>query len=41
MMKEGDYALTPAYDLLNTAIHVQDEDFALDVGLFENNKANP
>lgn len=36
MMKEGDYALTPAYDLLNTAIHVKDEDFALDEGLSPN-----
>lgn len=33
MLKDGDYSLTPAYDLLNTAIHVQDEDFALDEGL--------
>ena len=33
MLKDGDYSLTPAYDLLNTALHVQDEDFALDGGL--------
>ncbi len=25
----GDYLLSPAYDLMNTSIHVQDEDFAL------------
>lgn len=29
----GDYVLTPAYDLLNTSIHVDDEDFALQGGL--------
>ena len=29
----GDYVLTPAYDLLNTAIHVNDGDFALQEGL--------
>ena len=32
-LKDGDYCLTPAYDLLNTALHVRDEDFALDGGL--------
>ncbi len=32
-LKDGDYSLTPAYDLLNTALHVRDEDFALDGGL--------
>ena len=30
---DGDYRLTPAYDLLNTALHVHDKDFALDGGL--------
>lgn len=30
----GDYILSPAYDLLNTRIHVDDTDFALDGGLF-------
>ncbi|MDD4757267.1 MAG: HipA domain-containing protein [Prolixibacteraceae bacterium] len=30
----GDYVLSPAYDLLNTKIHVDDSDFALDDGLF-------
>ena len=29
----GDYLLAPAYDLLNTSIHVADEDFALRGGL--------
>ena len=30
----GDYVLSPAYDLLNTRIHVDDSDFALERGLF-------
>jgi serine/threonine-protein kinase HipA len=30
----GDYLLSPAYDLINTKIHVDDSDFALDKGLF-------
>lgn len=30
----GDYILSPAYDLINTRIHVDDTDFALDKGLF-------
>jgi len=30
----GDYILSPAYDLLNTRIHVNDTDFALEDGLF-------
>ncbi len=29
----GDYVLSPAYDLINTSIHVDDEDFALQGGL--------
>ncbi len=29
----GDYRLSPAYDLLNTKIHIDDKDFALDDGL--------
>lgn len=29
----GDYLLAPAYDLLNTSIHIQDGDFALQDGL--------
>lgn len=30
---DGDYVLTPAYDLLNTSIHINDGDFALQGGL--------
>lgn len=33
IMDGEDYCLTPAYDLLNTALHVGDDDFALDGGL--------
>lgn len=29
----GDYRLSPAYDLLNIRIHIEDKDFALDDGL--------
>jgi serine/threonine-protein kinase HipA len=29
----GDYRLSPAYDLLNTRIHIEDKDFALDGAL--------
>lgn len=31
---KGDYLLSPAYDLVNTNLHVDDSDFALDKGLF-------
>lgn len=31
---EGDYLLSPAYDLINTRLHVDDSDFALYKGLF-------
>jgi serine/threonine-protein kinase HipA len=31
---EGDYLFSPAYDLVNTKLHVDDTDFALDKGLF-------
>ncbi len=31
---KGDYLLSPAYDLINTRIHVADTDFALSQGLF-------
>lgn len=34
-MGENDFRLAPAYDLLNTRIHVDDTDFALDKGLFK------
>jgi len=30
----GDYLLSPAYDLLNSALHISDESFALAGGLF-------
>ncbi len=33
---KGDYLLSPAYDLINTRLHVDDTDFALDRGLFAN-----
>ena len=31
---KGDFKLAPAYDLLNTHLHVDDSDFALSSGLF-------
>ena len=36
----GDYFLSPAYDLVNTRLHVDDTDFALDKGLFEDDFAS-
>jgi len=35
----GDYRLSPAYDLLNSRIHIEDKDFALDEGLLPRNLA--
>lgn len=35
----GDYRLSPAYDLLNSRIHINDNDFALDDGLLPRNLA--
>jgi serine/threonine-protein kinase HipA len=35
--ENGDYTLSPAYDLINTRIHVDDSDFALSKGLFKDN----
>ncbi|EOR94526.1 hypothetical protein ADIARSV_2372 [Arcticibacter svalbardensis MN12-7] len=35
----GDYRLSPAYDLLNSRIHIEDKDFALDEGLLPKNLA--
>jgi serine/threonine-protein kinase HipA len=32
-MPMGDFRLSPAYDLLNSRIHIEDKDFALDDGL--------
>ncbi len=34
----GDYRLSPAYDLLNSRIHIEDKDFALDDGLLSGNQ---
>lgn len=34
----GDYFLSPAYDLINTKLHVEDVDFALNNGLFRDGK---
>ena len=35
----GDYRLSPAYDLLNSRIHIEDKDLALDDGLLPKNLA--
>lgn len=35
----GDYRLSPAYDLLNSHIHIEDKDFALEDGLLPGNLA--
>lgn len=35
----GDYRLSPAYDLLNSRIHIEDKDFVLDDGLLPRNLA--
>ncbi|WP_316831619.1 HipA domain-containing protein [Pedobacter aquatilis] len=35
--KQADFILAPAYDLLNTKIHVNDSDFGLNGGLFTDN----
>ena len=34
----GDFKLSPAYDLLNSRIHIEDKDFALEEGLLPKNK---
>ena len=34
----GDYKLSPAYDLLNSRIHIEDRDFALDDGILPSGK---
>ena len=36
----GDYRLSPSYDLLNSRIHIDDKDFALDDGLLPKNLAH-
>lgn len=33
----GDFKLSPAYDLLNRSIHIEDKDFALEDGLLLTN----
>ena len=38
--ESGDYFLSPAYDLINTRLHVDDTDFALDRGLFADDFAS-
>ncbi|MBI5216962.1 MAG: HipA domain-containing protein [Ignavibacteriae bacterium] len=35
---KGDYLLSPAYDVINTRLHVDDSDFALSKGLFADAK---
>jgi len=35
----GDFKLSPAYDLLNSRIHIEDKDFALEEGLLPKNLA--
>lgn len=39
--KSGDYRMSPAYDLVNTRIHVDDTDFALSKKLFVDNFQSP
>ncbi len=36
---QGDFRLSPAYDLLNSRIHISDQDFALEDGLLPKNMA--
>jgi serine/threonine-protein kinase HipA len=38
---KGDYVLSPAYDLINTHLYVDDTDFALDKGLFNDDFRSP
>lgn len=38
---KGDYLLSPAYDLLNTKLHIDDTDFALDKGLLADGYKSP
>jgi len=38
---QGDYILSPAYDLMNTQLHVDDSALALDDGLFKNFEMTP
>lgn len=38
---QGDYVLSPAYDLINTRLHVKDPELALKDGLFKNDYYTP
>lgn len=38
---EGDAFLAPAYDLINTSLHIDDGDMALHYGLYENDYEHP
>ena len=38
---QGDYTLSPAYDLINTRLHVKDPELALKDGLFKNDFMTP
>jgi serine/threonine-protein kinase HipA len=38
---KGDHILSPAYDLVNTKLHIDDSDFALDKGLFDDGFRSP
>ena len=38
--RSGDHILSPAYDLVNTRIHVDDSDFALEKGLFKDDSGS-
>jgi len=38
--QDGDFKLSPAYDLINTKLHVDDRIFALDKGLFKTGAAS-
>lgn len=38
---DGDYVLSPAYDLFSTALHIDDGNLALQGGLYEKNYESP
>lgn len=40
ILYDGEYRLSPAYDLMNTALHVDDDDFALEGGLSRNQETS-
>ena len=39
LFRSGDFRLSPAYDLINTKLHVDDRIFTLDKGLLKDNAA--